>query len=376
MSRQYLAAAFTALVVAVAMACTSGKGAPTSPSGLLSGGTGAAADGSTLKATAPAPTSPINGVRAPENAPTVLVVTNSSMPYTSNSGLTLSYRFELQNAAGGVIENALVPGGVGSTSRTVTGAMNGNETYRWRARAEFQEFVGPWSPLQSFVASSTNGYNLPGALYDPLVNGTTIGQINGNVTFVPGQGLRTNDQFSFVVYPLPQSYPTGEISVEVTGLGPNGSPGKARIFSILDRIGAQSSLAKHSINVQYRGTGGAPENCITWKAVLGDNDHSVEPPNRFANIYFLDPSKVYLWQGFWTPTSVRVVVKEGGATGPVLYNENVNATSGTTNWSPEDVVYAFIGTNNALYTGFDGTREGMIVKHLWVGATPRPANLP
>jgi len=101
----------------------------------------------------------------------------------------------------------------------------------------------------------------------------------------------------------------------------------------------------------------------------------VEPANRFNNVFILDPSTVYLWQGFWTPTSFRVVVKQGGLAGPVVYDEKVNATSGTTNWNP-DVIYAFLGTSNGAFVDNDGTRVGMTLRNLWVANTPRPANLP
>ncbi len=130
-----------------------------------------------------------------------------------------------------------------------------------------------WSDVR-MLKTKLVGYNKPGALYDPLVNGETVGSIggSGNITWVPGQGIRMNDQRAYVVYTLPQVYSSGEISAEVTGLGPGGSPGKGRIFSILDRLGVLASSAHHSINVQYRGVGGAPDNCIAWKAILGDND--------------------------------------------------------------------------------------------------------
>jgi hypothetical protein len=83
---------------------------------------------------------------------------------------------------------------------------------------------------------------------------------------------------------------------------------------------------------------------------------------------------VYLWQAFWTPTSVRVGVKEGGATGSVLYDHQEVADTSTTDWNPP-AMYALVGTNNANYTGFDGTREGMTLRNLWVGSTPRPETL-
>jgi hypothetical protein len=378
MSRAKLAVTVVAGFVALSFACTSHEAGPASPSSTRVPGTiDAAVDGSTLKATAPIPTSPINGVKLPQGQPVNLVVTNATTPYTS--GVALAYRFEVQNAAGSVLESQVVASGQGTTSRTVAAKLDDDQTYRWRARAEYNGDPGPWSALQSFVTPANDGYIRGTELYDPLTNGKTIGTIDGsrNVTFVPGQGIRMNDDFAYVVYQMPQVFSSGEMSVEVTGLGPNGAPGKARIFSMLDRLGVPGSSAKYSINVQYRGAGGAPDNCIAWKAVLGDNANSLEPTTakRFESVFLLDPSKVYLWQAFWTPTSVRVVVKEGGTTGPVVYDYKVDATSGTTNWNPEKM-FAFLGTNNASYTGFDGTRIGMTLRNLWVGSTPRPTTLP
>lgn len=366
-----------AAVSAVALvACSKQSASPSAPTSAVVSQS-ANPDGSTLKATAPTLQSPINGVKLLQGQPVTLVVTNSTTPYAT--GIPLSYRFEVTPVAGAAVESAVVPGGSGATSRTVAVPLNGDQTYQWRARAEYLGYFGPWSGYQTFIAAANDGYIRGTELFDPLTNGKTVGEIggSGNVTWVPGQGIRMNDDRAYVIYQLPQVFSSGEISVEVTGLAPNGAPGKARIFSILDRLGVPGSSAKYSINVQYRGVGGAPDNCIAWKSVLGDNANSLEPntAQRYASVYLLDPSKVYLWQALWTPTSVRVVVREGGATGPALYDFKVDATSGTTNWNPS-VMYAFLGTNNALYTGFDGTRIGMTLRNLWVGSTPRPPTLP
>src|SRR5580765_6130352 len=219
MSRGRFVVAVVGLFISLAVACTGREAAPTSPSTFASRATGAGADGSTLKATAPIPIAPINGVTVPQGQAVTLVVTNSTTPYAS--GVTLLYRFELQNSGGTVVESQVVAGGAGTTSRTVAATLQGDATYRWRARAEYQETVGPWSALQSFVAPN-EGYNLPGALYDPLTNGKTIGRLggSGNVTWIPGQGIRMNDVFAYVVYELPRIYSSGEMSVEVTGLYP------------------------------------------------------------------------------------------------------------------------------------------------------------
>lgn len=328
---------------------------------------------------APADAAQLDNVR-----PTLTIVNG-----TSNQAGAKSYEFELSdNATFTAGVNAAFASTVsspevaedpsGKTKYTVGQDLQPTTKYYWHARTVQGGSKSDWSEARTFKTKLV-GYNKPGALYDPLVNSETVGTIggSGNITWVPGQGIRINDQRAYVVYTLPQVYSSGEISAEVTGLGPGGSPGKGRIFSILDRLGVLASSARHSINVQYRGVGGAPDNCIAWKAILGDNDHSVEPntTERYRSVYVLDPSKVYLWQAFWTPTSVRVVLKEGGTTGPVLYDHQEDADSGiSTDWNPP-AMYAFVGTNNANYTGFDGTREGMTLRNLWVGSTPRPETL-
>src|SRR5262245_13214719 len=341
----------TSLVLACAVSgCSGGSKSPTSPT------PGPAAPPTLTK---PAADFPADGAQLDNVRPTMTVVNG-----TSNQTGTRTYDFEIADnstfsvsaTAASISTSAIVEDPSGKTNFTPGQDLLAGTTYYWHARLVQGTTKSEWSETRSFKTRLV-GYNKPGALYDPLTNGETVGSIggSGNVTWVPGQGIRLNDQFAYVVYELPQVFSSGEISVEVTGLGPGGSPGKARIFSILDRLGVPGSSAKYSINVQYRGAGGAPDNCIAWKSVLGDNAHSLEPntDERYASVYVLDPSKVYLWQAFWTPTSVRVVVREGGATGPTLYDFTVRATSNTTDWNPS-VMYAFLGTNNALYTGFDG----------------------
>jgi len=328
--------------------------------------------------TRPLADSPGEGAQLDNLRPTLSVVNAAS-----NQSGTRTYEFQISdNSAFAASANAVSSAEVsedpiGKTRFTVDQDLQPTTTYYWRARAVLGTSKSDWSDMRSFKTKLV-GFNRPGALYDPLVNGETVGSIggSGNITWVPGEGIRMNDQLAYVVYELPQAFSSGEISVEATGLGAGGSPGKGRIFSILDRLGVLSSSARYSINVQYRGVGGAPDNCIAWKAILGDNAHSVEPDTaeRYQSVVALDPSRVYLWQAFWTPTSVRVVVKDGGTTGPVVYDHNEDASSGTTNWNPA-VMYAFLGTNNAAYTGFDGTRVGMTLRNLWVGSTPRPSSL-
>jgi hypothetical protein len=356
------------LLACLVPACAGDSASPASPTG---------------SATLAKPTadSPADGAQLDNVRPTLAVVNTAS----SQKGAK-TYEFEISDnpatgAGNGFVAStassaAVAEDASGKTRFTVGQDLQPTTKYYWHSRLVQGSSRSDWSDTRSFKTKIA-GFNRPGALFDPLVNGETLGVVggSGNVTFLPGQGVRLNDLRAYVYYQLPQVISSGEMSLEVTGLAADGPPGdgKQRVFSMLDQLGAISSSSHYSFNVQYRGAGGAPANCITFKAILGDNANSLEAADRFANIFLLNPATVYLFQAFWTPTSFRVTVRTGGATGPVLYDETTLAHS-PTNWNPAQM-YAFIGTNNGEFLEVDGSRIGMIARNVWVGATPRPTTL-
>jgi hypothetical protein len=121
--------------LALASACSRQSTSPSSPSGLNSPTIHAAADGTTLKASAPTPQAPINGLKLVQGVPLTLVINNSTTTYAS--GIALTYTFELYNAGGTkVYTSPSVSGGTGTTSHVVTLVLDGEQPYTWRARAE------------------------------------------------------------------------------------------------------------------------------------------------------------------------------------------------------------------------------------------------
>src|SRR5437762_1442261 len=92
-------------VVTVAVACSKHSSQPSAPSGVDASLVEVTADGSTLKATAPTLQSPINGVHLSANEPVQLVIGNST---TAFAAVALSYRFEVMDAGGAVVENVVV----------------------------------------------------------------------------------------------------------------------------------------------------------------------------------------------------------------------------------------------------------------------------
>src|SRR4029453_14417534 len=192
MHRHKLALTIFALFVAVTLACSRQASTPTSPSGAAPAAADAAADGSTLKATAPVPTSPINGVQVSDAQPTL---TWSPSTTRVDAG-GLQYEFEVFNDA-----NAKVSGGVvGGTSVTIPTALDFGKRHTWHVRATMQGAYGPWSTLAQFV-SAVGAYIRGKEIRDPLTNGFTVGNPVG-VTFIPGQGARLESQSSYIEYVL------------------------------------------------------------------------------------------------------------------------------------------------------------------------------
>ena len=349
------------VLITVVSACA-GDSEPASPSG--------------APLTGPSLDSPADGVQLDNIRPTLTIVNTAS-------GGTKTYEFEVSDSLATGPGNAFTTrtfassaaqNSGGKTTVTVGQDLQPSTRYYWHARVVQGTSTSDWSAARSFQ-TKVGGFNRPGALFDPLINGETIGAIGGsnNITWRPGQGIRLNDAFAYVVYELPQVLLTGELSVEVTGLGPGGPCCKPRVFSILDQVGALSSSSQYSMNAQYRGVGGNPDNCICFKAIFGNNAVGLEPTTsqRLGLTYVLDPSKVYLWRGIWSRDSYRLIVQDA-ATGAGVYDFNIQ--SAQANWNPSRM-FAFLGTDNGRFDAADGTLSGITLRNLWVGSTPRPSNL-
>jgi hypothetical protein len=204
-----------------------------------------------------------------------------------------------------------------------------------------------------------------------LIHRQTVGTIVGSATYVPDKGLRINNANSWVRYRLPQTISRGEFSVEVEGLFPNGPDTKPRIFSMMDG-GNNLFNSKFLANVQYRGLDGNPPNCISFKAVFGDEDYKIEPDRarRTASVMRLDPNRTYLWKATWSD-EFRLVILDGGIGGTEIYDYGIE-NGGVYNPSPH---VAYLGANNGPFGQESGSRAGAIYRNVWIGNRPRPESL-
>ena len=150
----------TALAAALTLAACSGTPqTPTSPSAAVGGTATAAADGSTLKATAPSLIDPIGGARASSLRPT-LSWTGSTGTYAT---VEPTYDVEVYNGAT-LVYSASVSG----TSHQVGADAAFDQTYSWHVRARQEGAVGPWSATATFQSPlATAGVNTGFRTPDP-----------------------------------------------------------------------------------------------------------------------------------------------------------------------------------------------------------------
>jgi hypothetical protein len=367
--------AIVLLLCGAAAAC--GGNSQTGPTGTSSG----------PKLTAPTPNAPADGAAVITFRPT-LVVNNGS---ADQSG-TRVYEFQVADrsdfsatvqslgvsTAFAVAAHPVnVPeGSGGTTSYTPDFDLQPATRLYWRARMLQGTTVSDWTATRNFTTPVT-GYSRPGELYDPLVYGATVGVAVGSTTFIAGKGIRLNDGNAYVRYQLAQPLDSGEFSMEVEGLSPNGPGGKLKVFSMSDGAG-DLYRSNYLLNAQYRGIPGNPDNCIAFKALLGDPFFKLETDagTRASAVMALNPARAYFWKGTWS-NGFRLVVQDG-INGPTLFNFGLTvADLGTTltaiyNPNPH---FAYLGANNGPFGEEDGSWPGAIYRNVWIGRGPRPQSL-
>jgi hypothetical protein len=134
------------------VACSQTPQALTAPSASADASTNAtAADGSTLKVTAPPLISPVDGSRAEDRRPT-LVWVNSTGKY---GGIGVAYDIELSTPAA-VVYSRTVGESPDIGAHLVELELDYDTVYSWRVRAHVgnPDAVGPWSNWATFLSPS------------------------------------------------------------------------------------------------------------------------------------------------------------------------------------------------------------------------------
>jgi hypothetical protein len=351
----------TVCALAFAVGCGKHSSQPSAPSAIDPSMVEANAEGSTLKATAPSLQSPINGVQVPANEPVQLVIGNST---TAFANVPLSYRFELTDAAGAVVENVVVESGSGSTVYAVTTALEGEQMYQWRARAEYQGVGGPWSTRQAFVSPQSEGYIRGNEIYDPLINGKTVGEIHGAVQLIPGVGAKLLDWNAYISYQLPETLYEGEYSLLVTNMPANTEGAKQKVMAMSEGY-ADLITNDRRMTVEKRGD---PQGTIAWRFIT--HDDQIDTVGNERRGYPFQADRSYLFQTTWRNNFFNLAVFEDGAEGRNVYD--FGKSWGGRQYDPHPHVI-FVGAPVGRSGPAAASIENTIYRQIWVSPNPRPA---
>jgi hypothetical protein len=365
MQYKKLAACTSAVLLAVALACSKGTETPVSPSTAQPGSsTEAGPNGETLKASAPTPQSPVNNAQVEQLA---FTAGKSTPTYSSSAAPAYTYEFEVKNSGNTTVcSSGAIGGGSGSSvtwTPPTTCTLEFDSPHTWRLRATFNGAFGPWSSAASF-RSPVGGFIRGNEVFDPLTNGKTVGQIVGPVTFIPGVGVKLEDYVSHIRYPLQQTLIQGEFSMVVTNLATNTEGDKTKVMAMSQGLDDLITNERR-MTVEKRGD---PEGIVAWRFISHEDQVDTEGAER--QFVAFDPNQSYLftatWNGFF-----NVRIQQGGSSGPTIYDKG-KPYEGAYDPVPH---WAFIGAPVGRSGITAATVPGLIVRNVWISPRPRPSGI-
>ena len=322
-----------------------------------------------MKVGAPTPAAPGNNSllgedqSATDGVGTTLVATAPTAMY--DASVNLSYDFEIYDAANVKIRTAVL-----ASPRWSIQGLKFNSRYSWRVRAASSTTItpdtafGPWSDTWSFTTPEevSTGFIRGNELYDPLVNGKTVGTPNGSVEFIPGVGIRLNELTSYVAYQLGQTLREGEFSLLVTDLPTRTSGGKTKLMAMAEGF-ADIVTNERRMTVEKRDDG-----TIAWRLITHLDQVDTEGADRERVTFHED--LVYFFKVTWRNNFFNVAIKEGGASGKTIYEKGKHFEGSAYDPDPH-VVYLGAPVGRS---GPDGASvPGVTIRQVWVSGRARPA---
>jgi hypothetical protein len=348
-----------------ALACGKSSQAPTSPSSAVQGDSAAAADGSTLKATAPTPVSPVNGAQ-----PDTLVFTaNAAQSKFANAALL--YQLQIRSGSNTVYDSQAAGVSLGANGNTVTlqpaTSLTPDTNYTWRIRALYQGAFGPWSSDATFKAP-VGGYIRGAELFDPLVGRRTVGALQGGATLTD-EGVFLPEHESHVDYVLQDTLVNGEFSMMIKGLSTSQTRGaKSKVFSMQEGFG-DITTNDYRATIDWRARAYPDPGAVTFRIITGDaGDRVFDGPRIVVGGW--DPNTWYFWRFSWHTGTATLEVRQGNEAGPLKYIQSIN--TGTHEYRPTPHVL-HLGQPLGRGGDDDATATGITIKSVWASGNPRPA---
>jgi hypothetical protein len=360
-SSMYVVTGVSALL-ALSIACGRQSAAPLSPSSstAISSDEAAGPDGATLKVSKPNLVSPINDVQVDSTR-----VTLTCSTVTSPVAVPLAYDFEMYDASNVKVRTEIVNG----TTWVVQG-LEFEKRYTWRVRANASytaadgkvvQTYGPWSSVGSFLTPQNRGYIRGNELYDPLFNGETIGQIIGPAHFIPGVGISLDSLESFVAYQLQAPLTAGEFSILATNVRTRHEGDKTKIMAMAEGYD-DITTNNRRMTFEKRSDG-----VIAWRVITHDDQiDTLGAERQFVQFNLTD---TFFFQLSWRNNRFDALIKQGGATGRVIYNFGKNFKG--TPYDPNPHV-VYIGGPGGRAGAASGSVPNIVIRQVWVSPNPRP----
>jgi hypothetical protein len=245
---------------------------------------------------APEVASPASGSEVTGSRPT-LVVNNSE----SGDSQPLTYTFEvaLDEGFDNIVASAfgVEQGRRGRTSWQVSETLETRQYY-WRARAKAGFVKSPFSSIAHFTVAQEPEPTPPifdgeAEIFDPLNNGTSVGQVNGGV--FTEQGWRVNHPSDYIRYEV-QPLASGFVEFETTGLRRNNpSADQFMLFGMWDPTAGDYRANPFRVHLQKLDRVHNPP-AVRLRWIANGEQH-----DKGWDFIDWDPSQAYQWRLEWGP---------------------------------------------------------------------------
>jgi hypothetical protein len=309
------------IALSLSLACAKSKAlTPTTPTPPVS----TPAGGATLKASAPAPQAPANGVRLETFSNPTLQATAATP--TEGGNFTPQYEFELMSDTGAVVEKSSPHS---SPSWVPAVNLEFDKTYTWHVRAIFDGDAGPWSTTASFL-SPNGGFIRGKEVFDPLTNGRSVGQVNGgHFELGPNGGWQADARDHALDYDIP-TCDSCKVEFDATNFGNGEGAGigvDVKWFSMGD-AGAWAGFLPFrdhpwKMHIEQRSDGDGSGMQLIWRNGAADADTGGDPEYGDHRDKFLYggpawghsyDNKVWHFTVEWTPGTYKISIGELGKT--------------------------------------------------------------
>lgn len=269
------------------LGCGGGSDSPTGPSITIS---------------APGIISPASGSLVSTSQPT-LTVGNASV----SDGSTPTYTFQVATDSGfsNIVAQTqgVSQGGDGQTSWQVSTPL-GNGQHFWRARARASNTDGPFSATTDFEVFTAFIAREPreGVLvFDPLTNGSSVGNVGGGE--FTEQGWKVIASSNFILYDLP-TIENGSVEFDITGLDIRNPTRDARHLFIMWDPSVSSDFTSNPFRVSLQKLDGRSSINDQWLRLrFISQNRQIDASSSFRG---------------WIPTKVHHIRFEWGREGDVL----------------------------------------------------------